>query len=220
VTTFTRIDPAAVVRLARTDLPRPLDVLNLIELRDERSYARYGVAVTPAMLAVGARLRWMGRRVRTLAGEAPAERLLVVRYPTHRRFLAMTLNPYYVLINRFRERGVRRFEAAFTFAEREELPLGSQRWLLVAQWDGGATLEALRELIEPQAGPLVYASRMVASASYLRGSRPTDPNPLRLPTMACFAVGEGVDVDLGGVDGLSAGLYRRTSPRTLLESAR
>src|SRR5205807_9853249 len=143
----------------RTKLPRPLDVLNLIDLRDERSYARYGVAVTPAMMAVGARLQWMGHRERTLLGEPQAERLLVVRYPSHRRFLAMTLNPYYLVINRLRERGVRAFQASFTHPTDEPLELRSQRWLLVAHFDEPTTLGSLRRLIEPQAGPLVYASQ-------------------------------------------------------------
>jgi uncharacterized protein (DUF1330 family) len=221
VKTLTRLDPAAVVRLARAELPRPLDVLNLIELRDERSYARYGVAVTPAMLAVGARLRWMGQRRRTLAGRPGAERLLVVRYPSHRRFLAMTLNPYYILINQLRERGVERFEAAFTFAEQEPLELSAQRWLVVAQFDAAVALHSVRELIEPQAGPLVYASRMVAPAGFLRGHRATDPNPLTFPATACFAASEEAGFDGSALpERVAVGLYQRSNPRALLEVAR
>jgi uncharacterized protein (DUF1330 family) len=220
VSALRRIDPAAVLRLARQELPRPLDVLNLIELRDERSYARYGVAVSPAMMAVGARLRWMGHRERTLLGEPPAQRLMVVRYPSHRRFLAMTLNPYYIAINQLRERGVDAFEAAFTYAEHEPLSLGAQRWLLVARCDGAAALHDLRQLVEPQAGPLVYASRMVASASYLRGSRPTDPNPLTYPWTACFAAEEDTMIELPPLERVNIGIYRRGNPRALLEQAR
>ena len=221
MTALTRIDPRAVVRLARTELPKPLDVLNLIDLRDERSYARYGVAVTPAMYAVGARLRWMGHCERTLAGDSAAERLLVVRYPSHHRFLAMTLNPYYVLINEFRERGVDEFEAAFTHAEHEPLELRSQRWLVVARFDEPECFDELRASLESQAGPLVYASRMVASASYLRGERPTDPRPLSYPGTACFAAEEETMIELpSSLDGTTVGLYRRTHPRTLLERAR
>jgi uncharacterized protein (DUF1330 family) len=216
----TRIDPLAVMRLARSDLPRPLDVLNLIHMRDERSYARYGLAVTPAMLAVGAKLRWMGHHARKLVGEPQAERLMVVRYPSHRHFLAMTLNPYYLLINRLRERGVRAFQASFTAPHEGPLELQPQRWLLVAHFGEPTTLEQLRELIEPQLGPLVYASREVASASVLRGSRPTDPNPLSYGQLACFAADEKVTIKLPALASTSIQLYRRTNPRALLAQAR
>ena len=217
---ITRIDPSAVIRLARAELPRPLDVLNLINMRDERSYARYGVAVTPAMTAVGARLRWMGHHKRTLLGESQAQRLMVVRYPSHRRFLAMTLNPYYLLINRLREHGVQTFEASFTHAEQEPLELRSQRWLLVAHYDAPTTLEQLRALIESKVGPLVYASREIASASFLRGRKPTDPNPLSFPRVAFFAADEHADPDLDGLGPVAVSLYRRTDPRALLAQAR
>jgi uncharacterized protein (DUF1330 family) len=215
-----RIDPGAVARLARTDLPRPLDVVNLIHLRDERSYARYGVAVTPALMAVGGRLRWMGHHERTLLGERQAERLMVVRYPSHRHFLAMTLNPYYVLINRLRERGVETFEASFTYAESEPLELRAQRWLVIAHFAEPTTLERVREQLEPQVGPLVYASREVASASFLKGRRPTDPNPLTFPQIACFAAGEDAEPALDGLEHAAVALYRRTHPRALAAKAR
>jgi uncharacterized protein (DUF1330 family) len=219
--TLSRIDPSAVIRLARAELPQPLDVLNLIQLRDERSYARYGLAVAPALRAVGARLMWMGHLERTLAGESQAERLLVVRYPSQRRFLAMTLNPYYVLINAWRERGVQQFEAAFTFPEHEPLELGAQAALVVAQFGSGATLDRVRGALEPAAGPLVYASRMVSSASYLRGERRTDPRPLTFPCTAFFAASADTGLDAGAApEGVAVGLYRRAHPRRLLEEAR
>jgi uncharacterized protein (DUF1330 family) len=216
-----RIDPGAVARLARSQLPRPLDVLNLINLRDERSYARYGAAVAPAMLAVGARLRWMGHHERALHGTCQAERLLVVRYPSHRHFLAMTLNPYYLTINRLRERGVGAFAASFTQPEAEPGVLRSQRRLLVVHYDAPVTLEQLRAAIEPAVGPLIYASRAVASLAFLRDTRPTDPNPLSHGAVAFFAADENAELDGARLGpGVSAQLYRRTSPRALLAAAR
>lgn len=217
---LTRIDPGAVTTLARRQLPRPLDVLNLIQLRDERSYARYGVAVTPAMLAVGARLRWMGHLHRPLLGTGQAERLMVVRYPSHRRFLAMTVNPYYLLINRLRERGVARFEASFTYADHEPLDLRAQPWLVVARFDAATPLEDIRELVEPQAGPLVYASHEVASANFLRGHKPSDPHPLTLPRLAAFAAEKDARLGLARRRNLSLAVYQRSHPRALLEKAR
>ncbi len=215
-----RIDPAAVLRLARSDLPAPLDVLNLLHLADERSYARYGLAVTPALRAVGGRLMWMGSHERSLLGDSQAERLMIVRYPSHRRFLAMTLNPYYLAINRLREAGVSRFEASFTHPYSEPGTLPSQRWLLVAHFNERTTLARVREVLEPQAGPLVYASREVASASFLRGRQPTDPNPLSYAEVACFAAGEDTEVDLPPLDDVTLQLYRRANPRRLLAAAR
>lgn len=51
----------------------------------------------------------MSRLERELVGEPQAEKLLVVRYRSHRSFLAMTFNPYYLLANKLREAGVERF---------------------------------------------------------------------------------------------------------------
>ncbi len=195
-------------------------MLNLIHLSDERSYARYGVAVSPALRAVGGRLLWMGYHERSLLGESQAERLMVVRYPSHRRFLAMTMNPYYVMINRLRERGVRRFEASFTYAEERPLPLSDQPWLVSVHFDGRISLEELRELVEPQVGPLVYASRQVAEVSILRGRRATDPNPLTYPRTAMFAADENVNMELGRIGDGAASLYRRVNPRVLVGKAR
>jgi uncharacterized protein (DUF1330 family) len=217
---LTRLDPGAVLELARDDLPRPLDVLNLIELRDERSYARYGLAVAPALFAVGGRLRWMGRLVRPLLGDPFAERLMVVRYPSHRRFLAMTVNPYYALINRLRERGVENFEASFTEPYEEPGRLADHGVLLVAQFGPDTELAGLCGLVEPQAGPLVYAAREVASIDVLRGSRPTDPHPLSHPQIACFGASEELELDLPALDGVTLALYRRADPRALLAKAR
>lgn len=216
-----RIDPVALARLARSDLPRPLDVLNLIQPADERSYARYGLAVSPAMFAVGARLRWMGNHARSLQGESQAQKLMVVRYPSHRRFLAMTVNPYYIAINRWRERGVESFEAAFTHPHSEPGDLRATRWLLVAHFNAPLTFERLRDIVEPQAGPLVYASQEVASASFLRDERPTDPNPLSYKKIACFAADEDVSVEqLPELEDVVLQLYRRGHPRKLLAQAR
>jgi hypothetical protein len=145
---------------------------------------------------------------------------MVVRYPSHRRFLAMTLNPYYLAINRFRERGVASFEASFTYPHDEPGALRAQRWLLVAHYDEPTTLAALREVVEPQAGPLVYAARQVATVGFLRGRRPTDPNPLTYPRLACFAAQEDTIVNAPALAHATLQLYRSTPPRALLAKAR
>jgi hypothetical protein len=60
----------------------------------------------------------------------------------------------------------------------------------------------------------------VASASFLKGHRPTDPNPLTFPQIACFAAGEDADPSLDGLEHAAVALYRRTHPRALAAQAR
>ena len=68
-----------------------------------------------ALKAVGAEVGWMGAHVKSFLGEPRAEELLVVRYPNQRRFFALALNPYYMLVaNPQRMKAVRKFEASFT----------------------------------------------------------------------------------------------------------
>jgi uncharacterized protein (DUF1330 family) len=224
-----RIRPAEVARAVRADVPRPVDVLNLIWPDHWESYRWYGLLVAPLVYGLGGSVRWMGRFERSLYGEQQAEKLIVVRYRTHRRFLAMTLNPYYLAINRLRERGVRRFEASFTHASIDDGRLGRHRWLVVAHYDtpdGAETLERLRAVLEPTVGELVYASAESAALRFLAPPRPTDPNPLHYPNVAFFAPANGEappDPDAALVaraakatDGLSLQLYRREAPQANL----
>jgi uncharacterized protein (DUF1330 family) len=191
---LTRIRPGRVVSLARRDLPQPLDVINLITPRRFESYRWYGLLVMPVMTLVGGRLLWMGRLDEPIAGERQAEKLLIVRYPSHRHFLAMTLNPYYLAINRFREAGVKRFEASFTHASVSDDGLARRRRLVAVHFNsrpGEDALAAVREIVEPVSGELVYATRTVASLGILDPPADTDPNPLTLGELALFAAPEG-----------------------------
>ena len=57
----------------------------------------------------------MGTYVRSFLGEPPAEELLVVRYPNQRRFFALAINRYYMLVAKpQRMKAARKFEASFT----------------------------------------------------------------------------------------------------------
>jgi uncharacterized protein (DUF1330 family) len=208
---LTRIQPSAVIGLARRDLPRPVDVINLISTSNFERYRWYAVLVMAPLMAVGAKVLWMGRIERSIAGEPQAEKLLIVRYPSHRRFLAMTLNPYYLAINRLREAGVSRFEASFTKASHEDPGL-ARRTLLAgvhinSPADGDA-LAAVSGLVEGAGGELVYATRAVASLGILDPPEVTDPNPLTYGELALFAIGEG---DLAGLDALAGRLEAVTA---------
>lgn len=187
---LTRIRTRPLVCLARRDLPGPLDVINLITTARFERYRWYALLVAPALLAVGARVQWMGRFERSVHGERQADKLLIVRYPSHRRFLAMTLNPYYLAINLLREAGVRRFEAAFTQPSHSGDGLGRRRVLVALHFSADPGEDALREIAElmaPVAGELVYATRTVASLDFLEPPIDTDPRPLRHPQLALFA---------------------------------
>jgi uncharacterized protein (DUF1330 family) len=229
---LTRIRPRLVADVARRDLPGPLDVINLIHTERFDRYRWYALLVWPALSAVGGRVQWMGRLERAIDGEAQAEKLLVVRYPSHRHFLAMTMNPYYLAINRLREAGVRRFEASFTHASVTAPDLLRRRELIGAHFSsppGEDALEQVRAILEPVAGELVYATRAVASLNVLDPVVATDPHPLTHGELALFAPAEDADdaaiaacaVALADVTaGCALGRYRREPRSTYRPSLR
>lgn len=189
-----RIRPRKVLALARREIPAPVDVINLITPAGFDRYRWYGLFVYPAMVAVGARVLWMGKLESEIAGPRQAEKLLIVRYPSHRRFLAMTLNPYYFAINLLREAGVSRFEASFTHASHTDTDLSRHRRLVGVHFNSPAGPSAL----EPIAGcftearyRLAYATRVTSSLEILEPPRPTDPNPLTFSELALFEPTEG-----------------------------
>jgi uncharacterized protein (DUF1330 family) len=219
---LTRIRLRPAIDLARQDLPAPLDVINLVHTERFASYRWYALLVYPAMTLVGARALWMGRLERSLHGEVQADKLLVVRYPSQRRFLAMTLNPYYLAINRLREAGVRRFQASFTHASHTAEGFGRRRLLVAVHFSsppGEDALPAVTELLSPVAGELVYATRAVASLGFLDPPVPTDPQPLALRQLALFAAPDGdlPEAELTALsgplaaitDGVALQVYRR-----------
>ena len=205
---LTRIRPRPLAALARQDLPGPLDVINLISTARFERYRWYGLLVMPVMTAVGGRVRWMGRFETSVAGERQADKLLIVRYPSHRHFLAMTLNPYYLLINKLREAGVRRFEASFTHASRCDADLHRRRLLVAVHFNspaGADALAAVADAMGDAAGELVYATRAVAGLNFLEPSVPTDPQPLRFGELALFAPAGG-ELDTAALVGAQARL--------------
>lgn len=228
---LTRIRIPAVIDLARRDLPKPVDVINLISTSNFERYRWYAVLVMGPLMVVGARVLWMGRFERSIAGERQAEKLLIVRYPSHRRFMAMTLNPYYLLINRLREAGVSRFEASFTSASHQDPELDRRKLLAGVHFtspSGSDALPAVTEILEAAGGELVYATRAVASLGILDPPQETDPNPLAFGEVALFAIDED---DLAGLDGVarevaavtagcSLQAYRRESRRLYRPSFR
>jgi uncharacterized protein (DUF1330 family) len=188
-----RIRPRLVIDLARREVPAPVDVINLITPANFDRYRWYGLLVMPALAAVGGRVLWMGRFEREIAGARQAEKLLIVRYPSHRRFLAMVLNPYYFAINLLREAGVRRFEASFTHASHTDPDLSRRRSLVGVHFNspaGAGALGPIRECFEAAGYQLAYATRASSPLGILEPPRPTDPNPLKFGELALFEAGE------------------------------
>lgn len=218
---WNNLDLLGLLDLLRRDLPRPLDVPNLIHFKSRRSYARYGRAVAPLLGLVGGRIRWSGRHTQSLLGESRAEELLIVRYPSHRHFLALALNPYYILVcNPLRLRGVERFEASFTTPVLETPRLSRAPRLVVAHFNSD-TPEATRQTLEASLAPasLVYHSRETSPITLLKRPSRKDPNPLHYKHMACFRLEAHAPLpDLDALDPaeLSLQLYQRVSPRDML----
>jgi uncharacterized protein (DUF1330 family) len=220
-----RIDRSQLRRRWREPGPQPVDVINLIEMVAPRWYLLYGACVVPTIYLVGGGIMWTGRHAHVIHGECQAGELLVVRYPSIARFLAMTVNPYYALINRFREMGVKRFEASFCRMERADRIAGHP-WTVALHWNGDEAHDSEVRAIACEAGGNVYyRCREYCPFDFLTEYRPTDPQPMRFKALqliafpdretAARAFSEAVLTRLRPlVDDLSIQLYREFDWRT------
>lgn len=218
------------------ELPTPMDVPNLITMAPNKAYRTYGRLVTPLLGIARARIRWAGLHVHALAGERRAEKFMIVSYPSHKRFMGMIANPYYLFANRWRERGVARFEASFTTPVVTRSGLRRAGTVLVMHfnsedgpWDAPERpqLTRLDEHLESAGASLLYASVETSPMTFLTDLEPNDPNPLVYRETAVFAVESAVaataafDADLlAHVDAIVPGavlqLYERLSVRELI----
>jgi uncharacterized protein (DUF1330 family) len=212
-------DFAAIKAIYRADLPTPVDVLNLVNFKDENAYKWYGVLVTPLLKAVGAQVGWMGTHVEPFLGEPRAEELLIVRYPNQRRFLMLALNPYYLAVaNPQRLKAVRRFEASFTHSSDSLETLRRSQWVLVIHFQEAPS--AVRRIVEGAGGQQVYQSAETSPITLTKRAHPANTNPLVFKCTAMFrfedqegskaAMQPGVLNELQEAAGLlSVQLYRR-----------
>lgn len=224
-----RLDRQAARALFRRKLPEPVDVLNLIDFADREQYRWYGMGVVPLIYGLGGSVRWSGEWERALIGDRQAEELLVVRYPNHRRFLLMTMNPYYTAINKLRERGVARFQASFCYASVSGgKQLSQEKLLIVAHFNSddpdSARLTLERKLARAGA-EVAYAAGETSPFSFFRRFRPSDPNPLKYKQVVFFRIGaerlaklnRNVLAELhSALPELSLQVYRRARPESLL----
>jgi uncharacterized protein (DUF1330 family) len=180
-----KLDLESIRQSIRAEIPTPVDVLNLIHFKDEEAYKWYGVSVLPLLRAVGAEVGWMGKHVESFLGEPRAEELLVVRYPNQRRFFALALNPYYLLVaNRQRLKGVRKFEASFTYSPDSLDALRGSKWVLVVH--SHEAPDAVAAVVEEEGGRLVYQSEETSPISIVKRSHPANTNPLVFKYTALF----------------------------------
>jgi hypothetical protein len=227
VSAVRRFDPRAYRALWRRDLPRPIDVPNLI-VRSERggAYRWYGLLFLPLLGLFGTRLLWAGQLEATLAGEPQADELLIVRYRSHRRFLAMVVNPYYLLINRFRERAVADFQAAFAHARVGGPGLSEHDALVALHLPLDAPDDAEQRVAEALGATTVYRAEQVAALDFLRDHQPSDPLSLALPRIALLAAAprpapDAIRAAIERVpDGGALHAYRQESMRALLPMGR
>jgi uncharacterized protein (DUF1330 family) len=221
-----QLDLDAVKRLYRADLPVPVDVLNLIHFKDEEAYKWYGVVALPLLKAVGAEIGWMGTHVKSFLGEPRAEELLVVRYPNQRRFFALALNPYYMLVaNPQRMKAVRKFEASFTHSPDSLDPLRASKCVLAVHFHEAP--DAVRRVVESAGGQLVYQSNETAAIVISKRPHSANTNPLVFKRTCLFqfedeqsceaAMRSGVLNQLGEAGGeVSVQLYRRVPRKNAL----
>jgi uncharacterized protein (DUF1330 family) len=219
-----RIDKQAVRDLKRQPLPSPIDALNLVDLGEDTSYRWYGLLLSPLVLLLGGRPVWVGVHQLSLLGEKQADEIVIVRYPNHRTLLDIMNSPYYRLVNRFRERGVRYFRFSVTHRHVGEKRMERRGLRLVAHFNsrsdtGEKALAEVRSILERDPVRLLYASREVAPLDIFRSLQPTDPNPVKYRETAIFSidgmesaaahVGEAARHALeAATDGVSLQIYR------------
>jgi len=224
-----QLDLDAVKRLYRADLPVPVDVLNLIHFKDEEAYKWYGVLTLPLLKAVEAEVGWMGTHVTSFLGEPRAEELLVVRYPNQRRFFALALNPYYMLVaNPQRMKAVRKFEASFTHSPDSLGGLRRSKWVLAVHFHEAT--DAVQSIVESAGGDLVYQSNETSPIVISKRPHPANTNPLVFKRTCLFrfqdqqsceaAIQAGVLNQLREAGGeASVQLYRRVPRKDALPDA-
>ena len=114
--TDAHIDPdrAQFEAFKALDRDRPIDMLNLVRLRDRaaypaghelagrgltgaQAYARYGAETGPILSRLGGRVLWRGAFEITLIGPAGErwDHCFIARYPSAHAFLAMITDPDY-----------------------------------------------------------------------------------------------------------------------------
>lgn len=218
------------LRVFREPTFRPTDCPNFLTYADEAQYRWYARLLAPLLVATGGGPHFIGNHVETLSGSKPCDTWMVVRYRSHRHMMGMIASPYYLFVNRFRERGTARLELAFTQPSDPESPLRSARHVLVVHADGivpERLFASLRSLPRPPGVEVVYESVSRLDFSFLRNPRACDPNPLTYPltfafgasdeaSLRAFAAAPALLQAIARAPRAALALYRRGSVRQYL----
>lgn len=179
------IRPKALLDLYNHAPVEPMDALNLIQISNHDFYALYGVLVIPLLKLIGSELIVTLELKEVLHGEAKFNHCLVARYQSHRRFLGMISNPYYILINRAREAGVKYLELSFTASRAlspvQDLSLRNDQSLVLMRLKSPADWLQVESTAAKHALEVAYHSEKVMDLDIFAEYKPTNPNPLAFP---------------------------------------
>jgi hypothetical protein len=190
------IRPKALIDLYNHAPVEPMDALNLIQITNHDFYALYGVLVIPLLKLIGSELIVTLELKEALHGEAKFNHCLIARYQSHRRFLGMISNPYYILINRAREAGVKYLELSFTESRAalpvQDLSLRNDESLVLLRLKSSADWLQIESAAAKHALEVAYHSEKVMDLDIFAEYKATNPNPLEYPVSVFLrATGKG-----------------------------
>lgn len=180
------------VALFRKPVSKPTYVLNLINYKNFASYRIYGLLILPMILLSGGGVTWAGRHIQNIYGEPICKNVFFVRYQSHRFFMLFIANPYMLLVNRFRDRGVEKFEAAFSRTIREEKARKIDAAFVLGihfnSDDENPILDSNRALLESFQAREILAIKERYIMDFLTNPKPNEPNPHTYKVNQFFAL--------------------------------
>jgi len=222
---FSRIDFQKVKTLFFQDFPKPLHILNVITFRNKEDYKWYGFFVKPLVKLVGGSLVFTAKFNKSYSGKKLADEIFIVEYPSQKNFFLLALNPYYMLINDFREKGVKYFEASWTHAKdfKNYNDLKNYKYYFIIHFNSlnfQESLSYIRNIFSSCCLSLVYSSNETTYFSFLKAFKANDPNPLSFKSTMIFGVNSEDECDraikelnlierLNQVQSFNLGLYER-----------
>ena len=175
--TIKKVNLKSLINLYLSDLPGPVDCLNMIQLKDESMYKIYGATLSPLLLLGGSKILWLATMKDNIYNEGSFNKSLIVRYSSHRRFLQMILNPYYWFTNLFREAGTAELELSFTQANIMQFNQEKNEFLLIRFDDSTTDIKRLAIDLHMKVN---YHSKRLADIHIYDGDIPDNAtNPIR-----------------------------------------
>lgn len=172
----------------------PTYVLNLIDYKNFASYRVYGLFIMPMILLSGGGVPWAGRHIQKVYGEPAAKHVIFVRYLSHQRFMVFITNPFFLLVNGFRDRGVEKFEAAFSRTIREEKAKEIDASIVLGihfnSDEEGPILDSNKALMESFNAREILAIKEQYIMDFLTNPKANEPNPHTYKVNQFFAMNQ------------------------------